>query len=337
MWTHTPSFVPNRIVVFGTGGTGSRLVPLLSQFIKTCNWVLDPQITIIDFDVVEEKNLARQNFILTDVGKNKAQVLANRYSKAYGVPITPITCKLEETVIFSSKGGNSYRDKEGDDPQKILNETAANNLFSTYFQNTIVVMCVDSPEARRAILESVLTCAACRSGGGSSTLIFDTGNENDFGQVTWSHAMLGYHGLNEPQLSKSVAEIPKLTPIDVKIGVVPLDYEYYQNMKAADNLSCADLDQTMAINSQVANITFGLIQSYYYAKPIQANRFNINLVHGVTPQYMSASSILSITKPSYHEWTNKNRAFGSLLVDTGPNLSTAVKQGRNFAQMMAKM
>jgi len=36
---------------------------------------------------LEEHNLARQNFIRRDIGKNKAQVLAERYGGAFGVNV----------------------------------------------------------------------------------------------------------------------------------------------------------------------------------------------------------------------------------------------------------
>ena len=90
LFSWTPNFVPNKIIVFGCGGTGSRVVPLIAQFVKSCAWVLNPELVLIDFDSVEEKNLLRQNFISSDVGKNKAVVLASRYSKAFNIAITPI-------------------------------------------------------------------------------------------------------------------------------------------------------------------------------------------------------------------------------------------------------
>ena len=40
---------------------------------------------IFDGDVVEEKNLVRQNFTPADLGENKAQVLAERYSIVFGM------------------------------------------------------------------------------------------------------------------------------------------------------------------------------------------------------------------------------------------------------------
>jgi hypothetical protein len=44
--------MPQTFVVVGCGGTGSRLVPLLAQFIKTCPWLVDPVIFLVDDDKV---------------------------------------------------------------------------------------------------------------------------------------------------------------------------------------------------------------------------------------------------------------------------------------------
>ena len=44
------------------------------------SWVI-----ICDGDVVEEKNLVRQNFTPADQGENKARVLAERYSTVFGM------------------------------------------------------------------------------------------------------------------------------------------------------------------------------------------------------------------------------------------------------------
>lgn len=345
MIKYTPSFVPNRIVVFGTGGTGSRLVPLLAQFIKTCNWVIDPKIYLCDFDVVEEKNLLRQNFILPDVGKNKAAVLANRYSKAYGVGIVPITCKLEETAAFDPSGHKAYLDRASEDPQKVCNEKMAYELYSSYLNNTIIVMCVDSPEARRSILSSLVSCARNNSSrNGMNTLLFDTGNENDFGQVTWSHLTMPY--LDKSQIrvfAETFNRGAKNVPYDVPLPYVPLDYAYFRDMVAVDNLSCADLDQTMAINSLVANTAFGIIQSIYYAKPLTANRYNVNLTHGTLAQTFTPQSLIGIIErlndvpegkedieATYSKW-------GALTIRFAPTISTLKLQKDSFESMMKEM
>lgn len=73
----------SEIVVVGCGGTGSWLLPKL---VKTINDGIrksiirkDVKLILIDGDIVEEKNLVRQNFIEQDIGQNKAEVMASRY------------------------------------------------------------------------------------------------------------------------------------------------------------------------------------------------------------------------------------------------------------------
>ena len=43
---------------------------------------------IADGDIVEAKNLVRQNFIHADLGRNKAAVMAERYASAFGMEIS---------------------------------------------------------------------------------------------------------------------------------------------------------------------------------------------------------------------------------------------------------
>ena len=77
---------PSYIQINGAGGTASWLIPkLIKIFDDAVDKREDPTlitIVICDGDHVEAKNLVRQNFTLSDVGKNKAQVLAQRYSNS---------------------------------------------------------------------------------------------------------------------------------------------------------------------------------------------------------------------------------------------------------------
>lgn len=61
-----------RIIIIGVGGTGSFLVELLS-----CLGARN--VMLIDGDIVEKRNLLRQNFSEEHIGKSKAKVLAERY------------------------------------------------------------------------------------------------------------------------------------------------------------------------------------------------------------------------------------------------------------------
>lgn len=74
---------PVKIVQLGAGGTGGHIAPhiyrLLYALDRTARYI------ICDGDVVEEKNLVRQNFTPADLRENKARVLAERYSAVFGM------------------------------------------------------------------------------------------------------------------------------------------------------------------------------------------------------------------------------------------------------------
>lgn len=74
---------PVKVVMLGAGGTGGHIAPHLYRLL----YALDRPVRFIicDGDVVEEKNLVRQNFIPADLGENKAKVLAERYSTVFGM------------------------------------------------------------------------------------------------------------------------------------------------------------------------------------------------------------------------------------------------------------
>ena len=74
---------PVKAVMLGAGGTGGHIAPHLYRLL----YALDRPVRFIicDGDVVEEKNLVRQNFIPADLGENKARVLAERYASVFGM------------------------------------------------------------------------------------------------------------------------------------------------------------------------------------------------------------------------------------------------------------
>jgi len=74
---------PVKIIMLGAGGTGGHIAPHLYRLLHTLERPVE--VIIADGDIVEEKNLVRQNFITSDLGRNKAQVLAERYASAFGM------------------------------------------------------------------------------------------------------------------------------------------------------------------------------------------------------------------------------------------------------------
>jgi hypothetical protein len=63
--------------IVGCGGVGSIIVP------SFCLLRSPGDITLIDGDVIEHKNLNRQMFDLNQIGRNKAQALAAKFGCAY--------------------------------------------------------------------------------------------------------------------------------------------------------------------------------------------------------------------------------------------------------------
>lgn len=287
MLHYLPNFIPNNIIIYGVGGTGSRLVPLIAQFVKTCSWVIDPLIFLVDFDRVEEKNLLRQNFVVPDVDKFKAEVLANRYSKAFGVNIFPITEKVTK---------NNYSSIW----PKVENRTHP-------YSNSLHVLCVDSPDARREILEGILK-ANSYYGTSERCFILDSGNENDFGQVVISNGGI-IRGIEEKTLLQ-IGEIHPAYPISGALSSIPLDFGYFDSMVAETETSCADLDQTMAINCMMATTLFSVIQNIYYCKPISYHRLNVSLSHGTTVDYITPKWLTELSKEKF-----SNTVWGSNILE----------------------
>jgi tRNA A37 threonylcarbamoyladenosine dehydratase len=60
--------------IIGCGGVGSAIVP------SFCRLKSPAEITLIDGDTIETKNLDRQLFDARQVGQNKAQALAGKYN-----------------------------------------------------------------------------------------------------------------------------------------------------------------------------------------------------------------------------------------------------------------
>jgi len=85
---------PVKIIMLGAGGTGGHIAPHLYRLLHTLNRYTE--VLVCDGDVVEEKNLVRQNFIYSDLGRNKAQVLAERYASAFGLEVSYLPEFIED-------------------------------------------------------------------------------------------------------------------------------------------------------------------------------------------------------------------------------------------------
>jgi PRTRC genetic system ThiF family protein len=122
-----PSAESMTLALVGCGGTGSWLAPSVARVARLLVEKFHRRVTVsfIDPDVVEAKNCYRQNFCEAEIGRNKAETLAFRYSLAWGVEISAIAQPFEAAHI---RGGS---------------------------QLVVLIGCVDNPAARQAIQEDM--------------------------------------------------------------------------------------------------------------------------------------------------------------------------------------
>ena len=144
-----------RIIQVGCGGTGSHL----ARMTAACAAALrdrgeSVELVFCDPDSVEARNVPRQLFAASDIGRPKAAVLAERYSAAWGLHAAA------DTSPFSS---------------------ASYDVWNNYDRRlTVVVGAVDNAAARR---EMAKVCEANRAGALPYVWWIDAGNAADSGQV----------------------------------------------------------------------------------------------------------------------------------------------------------
>lgn len=148
-----------HFILVGAGGNGARLVPPLMQ-------ILNPHdhLSIVDHDLVEDRNLGRQHFSPSDIGRYKALVLAERYRRSLGgqpIGISAHTTQLTEEDASAT----------------------ASSLARDSHAATVLIGCVDNAAARRAILKAA---QATMSNHTPSVAWVDVGNAFKDGQVILS-------------------------------------------------------------------------------------------------------------------------------------------------------
>ena len=146
--TDRPVMVYDRsIAVVGCGGTGSLVAEGLCRLLQPHPEV---QLLLVDHDRVEPHNLLRQAFYKGDVGKFKAEVLAQRQAKLFD---RSISYSVQE---FTHHGYNN----------------------SPLSHASIIVGCVDNPMARAEIAHDVRPLRWW----------VDAGNGDNWGQVLIGNA-----------------------------------------------------------------------------------------------------------------------------------------------------
>lgn len=287
-YQHSP--LVSSVYVIGAGGTGGRLIPLLAQFISTISYLKKIPIYVFDDDVVEEKNLRRQLFIHTDIGVNKAEVMAERYGPAFDVELTHVPYRVPNMADY--------------DDQPVGLRTALSSHKGAYGASApVVFLCVDSMSARRDILSLLLSRFP------ADTIIIDAGNEDTFGQVRIFNNALSFPKKDAgtlPVRREGVEGInkhfPSFFPFQIEVPYIPVPlHEYSHDAGTEAERSCADLDQTMAINAQMAVSMFTMFQNLVFGHSITAHTIRYHLSGANTTEWLNASWLEKWLMPSEEE------------------------------------
>jgi PRTRC genetic system ThiF family protein len=211
-----------RFVLVGCGGTGSWLAPSIARICRVLTEQgKEAEASFIDHDLIEEKNIPRQNFCQAEMGANKARTLALRFASAWGVELEARAERFQQTHLY---GGRLLR--QG---------------------NLIVIGCVDNAAARVEISKALKTNNADVP---HDVWWLDCGNTESAGQVIAGSAAAP-KDLRGAFLSRKVCKAlpsPALVAPDL---LKPRPEE-----KARHKLSCAEIQladaQSIAVNQQVA-------------------------------------------------------------------------------------
>lgn len=269
------SYMTTKIIIVGCGGTGGRIIPLVAQHIANHNYDVktnlrvrpylahNMELLLIDPDHVEPKNLRRQMFYAFDVSKNKASTMAERYSALYGISIESAEGKFEECI---EQVGAVRRGGEC---------------------NYIIFDCTDNVNARRSI-EALFPSV--------NTLLISCGNEEEFGQILASTCGQG-NNQRTANLFQTLGTLHQAVT-DERPGAVyevrhmPTLLELYKNFRDTEKASCTDMtlvnDQSMPINSLVAQLAYNVFYEVTGGKHLTYNMAKCNVSNGFSTNYITS-------------------------------------------------
>ena len=281
MFTYKNRQIISNVVIIGCGGTGSRLLPMVSQLMSRGQWNdMIPTITLIDGDEVEVKNLTRQNFISDDVNRNKAECLAERYGSAFDIPTVCINQYIPDDIRSMSDW---------------LSQMVPNSMRRLVAERpTVFFLCVDNMKIRYNIIQSILLSSAYT---GLEHFIVDAGNENTYGQTRVFSSRI------VPVREDGVNDLSVLDRlVDKKGEGIPLPYipcpvgTYLRSSGYTGNpdASCADLEQTAAVNAIMAMSMFSILQNLYMMLPLKVETWFYDIHNGNDQTRMDAKWIRSI-------------------------------------------
>jgi PRTRC genetic system ThiF family protein len=238
-----PDFNRVYITLVGCGGTGSHIASGLAAIAQA---LVERSIAVdlffVDPDRVEAKNVGRQLFSPSDLGRNKAEVLAERFNGAYGLRIM---CAARTVDTLDLLPNPAMRD----------------DLH-------IVIGAVDNPAARATIAGVVK--AAHETTGGTQVAHgrlwwLDCGNENHSGQV-----LLGNVALKSAMRGAIALGLIDRLPAP---NLVYPDLVATPRSRKVKTASCAELtaagEQSLMINRLVAAWALSMLHDFLITRDLR--------------------------------------------------------------------
>lgn len=217
-----------KFYLVGAGGTGSFAAHAVARLAYELNLRGKPsELVIIDPDLVERNNIPRSNFCQAEIGKFKAQTIAERLAIAWGLEVAHVN-EAFDTDEHLKKDRGEYR------------------------QLRIIVGCVDNPQARREISRALRESEKYNSEA-PDTWWVDGGNGKSSGQVligsaTRSTALEKY--FSTPSICRALPAPSVLHPELLEKQKIPT------RESETERLSCPEMirlgEQSLNVNQRVA-------------------------------------------------------------------------------------
>lgn len=225
----------------GAGGTGSFMAMNLARLAFELNGRgKAASICIVDPDSVETGNIPRSNFCFAEVGQNKAETLAGRLSRAWGIEVGFVKEGFTPALLQSVRDDWSVQSSN------------SNKL-------TVLVGCVDNHLARLQMHEAVKFYNEQRYVSDRSPRVWwiDGGNGRDTGQI-----LIG-NKLDDKTICDSARKLPILSLLPAPSLQHPelLKRETAKSIERQrqttdDRITCAERirlgEQSLNVNQRVA-------------------------------------------------------------------------------------
>ena len=271
----------NNIIIVGCGGTGAYIVAHLSRFISVLKEekAQDIMLTLADGDSVEIKNLKRQHFVKSDVSKNKALALAERYSGAFGIEINIIPKDIEtldDLDVFDKFGSSSW--------------------------SNLIIGCVDNNASRKVINSWFLRDDR------KSKFWIDSGNEDRAGQV-----ICGY---SQSSTNNYTLKINPLRANSTLVGEFSLPSvaekypEILEDSKFNSQLSCADraisAPQNIQTNITAATLALNYIQKIILGTSLKSFGVEFSIDNSFTTLFNIEENLKLVKDDRKYYWEKTN-------------------------------